>query len=96
MLGTLRTRWSVEVPLIVLHRSRDRVLCIFTTGQAWQFKPYKYQEPKELFKRIPGIYFRLTSEQVHPGVKDWNVREFKVCLAALVVEHGSTALTSMS
>lgn len=27
----------------------DRVVCIFTTGQEWQFKAYKWKQPKELF-----------------------------------------------
>lgn len=30
--------------------SRDRVLCVLTTGQAWQFKPYKWQDAKILFR----------------------------------------------
>jgi parafibromin len=28
----------------------DRVICVVTTGQAWQFKPYKWQDPKVLFR----------------------------------------------
>lgn len=24
-------------------------MCVMTTGQEWQFKPYKWTEPKELF-----------------------------------------------
>ena len=27
----------------------DRVVCVLTTGQAWQFKPYKWNDPKILF-----------------------------------------------
>lgn len=27
----------------------DRVVCVMTTGQEWQFRPYKWSEPKELF-----------------------------------------------
>lgn len=27
----------------------DRVVCVMTTGQAWQFKPYKWNDPKVLF-----------------------------------------------
>ena len=27
----------------------DRVVCVMTTGQAWQFRPYKWQDPKALF-----------------------------------------------
>lgn len=28
----------------------NRVVAVFTTGQAWQFKTYKWAEPRELFK----------------------------------------------
>lgn len=31
-------------------KPRDRVLCVLTTGQAWQFKPYKWQDPRTLFR----------------------------------------------
>jgi len=27
----------------------DRVVCVMTTGQAWQFRPYKWNEPRQLF-----------------------------------------------
>ena len=26
-----------------------RVVCVMTTGQAWQFRPYKWIEPGQLF-----------------------------------------------
>ena len=33
-----------------------RVVAIFTTGQTWQFKSYKYPNASELFSHYPGIY----------------------------------------
>lgn len=27
----------------------DRVVCVMTTGQAWQFRPYKWSDPRVLF-----------------------------------------------
>ena len=27
----------------------ERVVCVMTTGQAWQFRPYKWNEPRQLF-----------------------------------------------
>jgi parafibromin len=27
----------------------DRVVCVMTTGQAWQFNKYQWKEPRELF-----------------------------------------------
>ncbi|KAI0085933.1 RNA pol II accessory factor, Cdc73 family-domain-containing protein [Irpex rosettiformis] len=56
----------------------DRVVCVMTTGQAWQFKPYKWNDPKVLFHHVKGIYLSLTSEPPNPKIKDWNVTELKI------------------
>ncbi|KAJ9620558.1 accessory factor associated with RNA polymerase II [Taxawa tesnikishii (nom. ined.)] len=34
----------------------SRVVAVFTTGQAWQFKGYKWQQPAELFNHALGVY----------------------------------------
>lgn len=31
----------------------DRVVCVMTTGQEWQFRPYKWSDPKQLFHHGP-------------------------------------------
>lgn len=41
----------------------SRVVAIFTTGQTWQFKTYKYSNPIELFSHYPGIYVGWSSEE---------------------------------
>ncbi|PVG02189.1 CDC73-domain-containing protein [Serendipita vermifera] len=56
----------------------DRVICVLTTGQAWQFKPYKWSEPRELFHRVKGFYVSWSNEAPNPRVKDWNVTELKI------------------
>ncbi|KAK8849549.1 hypothetical protein IAR55_004884 [Kwoniella newhampshirensis] len=56
----------------------DRVICVVTTGQAWQFKPYKWQDPRVLFRNVKGIYFQWNNEPVNPVVKDWNVTEMRI------------------
>ncbi|KAG8967273.1 accessory factor associated with RNA polymerase II [Tulasnella sp. 425] len=56
----------------------DRVVCVMTTGQEWQFKPYKWTEPKQLFHNVKGIYFSWMSDPPNPRIKDWNVSELKV------------------
>lgn len=40
--------------------NRDRVVCVMTTGQAWQFRPYKWPEPKQLFHH--GAYLKQLNE----------------------------------
>ncbi|KAH8924092.1 CDC73-domain-containing protein [Atractiella rhizophila] len=56
----------------------DRVVCVMTTGQEWQFRPYKWSEPKELFHHVKGVYVRWTSDPPNPKVLGWNVTELKI------------------
>jgi len=41
----------------------SRVVAIFTTGQTWQFKSYKYNNPAELFSHYPGIFVGWSNEE---------------------------------
>jgi len=45
------------------------VLCVFTTGQAWQFKPYKWTEPKDLFRNgeFRLLFKAIRSSEMHLG-----------------------------
>lgn len=52
----------------------DRVVAVFTTGQAWQFKSYKWNTPTELFKHVQGVYVGWRGEPVPQGVRDWGHR----------------------
>ncbi|KZT74079.1 CDC73-domain-containing protein [Daedalea quercina L-15889] len=56
----------------------DRVVCVMTTGQAWQFKPYKWNEPKTLFHHVKGFYVAWANDPPNPKIKDWNVTELKI------------------
>lgn len=56
----------------------SRVAAIFTTGQMWQFKQYKEQDPKKLFQKFLGIYVRYHNEKRQDNIGLWHVREFVV------------------
>jgi len=56
----------------------DRVVCVLTTGQVWQFRPYKWSEPRVLFHHVKGIYVAWANDPPNPKVKDWNVTELKI------------------
>lgn len=51
----------------------DRVIAIFTTGQAWQFSKYKYSKPEMLFQKYPGFYVSYQGDIVPKQIHDWNV-----------------------
>ncbi|KAL9714639.1 accessory factor associated with RNA polymerase II [Leucoagaricus gongylophorus] len=56
----------------------DRVVCVMTTGQAWQFRPYKWSEPRQLFHHVKGVYVTWSNDPPNPKIKDWNVTELKI------------------
>ncbi|KAL0947747.1 hypothetical protein HGRIS_013827 [Hohenbuehelia grisea] len=56
----------------------DRVVCVMTTGQAWQFRPYKWSDPRQLFHHVKGIYVSWSNDPPNTKIKDWNVTELKI------------------
>lgn len=58
----------------------QRLVAVFTTGQTWQFKTYKWSSPPELFKHATGIYVGWRGEDTPREVKGWGrgVRSFAV------------------
>jgi parafibromin len=54
-----------------------RLVAVFTTGQAWQFKAYRWSSAAELFARVLGIYVGWNGESVPDTVKGWG-RSVKV------------------
>jgi parafibromin len=54
-----------------------RLVAVFTTGQSWQFKAYRWSSAPELFARVLGIYVGWNGESVPETVKGWG-RSVKV------------------
>jgi len=48
-----------------------RVVAVFTTGQVWQFKSYRWTNPTELFGHALGIYVGWEGEALPETVKGW-------------------------
>jgi parafibromin len=49
----------------------NRVVAVFTTGQTWQFKSYKWTNPAELFSHALGVYVGWSGEVIPETVKGW-------------------------
>ncbi|KAG1805801.1 RNA polymerase II-associated protein [Suillus subaureus] len=56
----------------------ERVVCVMTTGQAWQFRPYRWSEPRALFHHVKGVYVSWANDPPNTKIKDWNVTELKI------------------
>jgi parafibromin len=48
-----------------------RVVAVFTTGQEWQFKSYKWSTAHELFARTLGVFLGYNGDSVPENVKKW-------------------------
>ncbi|PHH90775.1 hypothetical protein CDD83_2704 [Cordyceps sp. RAO-2017] len=52
----------------------NRVVAVFTTGQTWQFKNYRWSSPHELFKHALGVYVGWRGDQAPDSVRGWGHR----------------------
>ncbi|KAG7698717.1 hypothetical protein KL930_001495 [Ogataea haglerorum] len=52
----------------------DRVVAVFTTGQEWQFKNYKYNQPSLLFQKVKGFYLYYNGDPIPDKIQQWNVQ----------------------
>ncbi|CAM1511630.1 Fc.00g091430.m01.CDS01 [Cosmosporella sp. VM-42] len=52
----------------------NRIVAVFTTGQTWQFKNYKWSNPNDLFKHTLGVYVGWRGDQTPDNVRDWGHR----------------------
>ncbi|TLD26970.1 hypothetical protein PspLS_04737 [Pyricularia sp. CBS 133598] len=52
----------------------NRVVAVFTTGQTWQFKNYKWPQPQELFRHVLGIYVGWRGSPPPETVRSWGHR----------------------
>ncbi|OOF99685.1 hypothetical protein ASPCADRAFT_203454 [Aspergillus carbonarius ITEM 5010] len=49
----------------------QRLVAVFTTGQTWQFKSYKWSSPPELFKHATGVHVGWRGDDVPREVRSW-------------------------
>ncbi|OTB08275.1 hypothetical protein M426DRAFT_317389 [Hypoxylon sp. CI-4A] len=56
----------------------NRVVAVFTTGQSWQFKNYKWSNPNELFRHVLGVYVGWRNEKPPESVLNWGHRVLSV------------------
>lgn len=52
----------------------NRVVAVFTTGQTWQFKNYKWSNPNELFKHTLGVHVGWRGDGLPDTVSSWGHR----------------------
>ncbi|KAH7890141.1 RNA polymerase II accessory factor [Phlebopus sp. FC_14] len=56
----------------------ERVIGVMTAGQAWQFRPYQWSQPRTLFHHVKGIFVTWAHDPPNAKIKDWNVTALKI------------------
>jgi parafibromin len=74
--------WCASLPLLPVPltcgRRRDRVVAVFSNGQPWQFRGWKWAEPADLFANVVGLYAHWDDEKLPDSIRSWNVRRLPV------------------
>ncbi len=70
-ISSQKSKKTRHLPFYAL---RHRVVAVFTSGQAWQFKGWKYTNPTDLFANARGFYVKYDDEKVPDSVKSWDVK----------------------
>lgn len=71
----------VDNPALIAPEDWDRVVAVFVSGQAWQFKGWKWSNPVDLFRNVLGIYLTFDERPIDPNVMTWNCKILKVSKA---------------
>jgi parafibromin len=58
----------------------NRVVAVFTTGQAWQFKNYRWSNPTDLFKHVMGLYIGWRGDATPDAVRGYGHRVMTVAV----------------
>ena len=58
----------------------NRVVAVFVTGQAWQFKgwPEGYSDPVKLFQKVSGVHLTWDDRPMNTTVSSWNCKILKI------------------
>ena len=52
----------------------DRVVAVFVSGAAWQFREWKWGNPVDALRNACGFFLKYDSDDIPQNVKKWNVR----------------------
>lgn len=61
----------VDTPELFKPEYWNQVVAVFTTGQVWQFKNYRWQQPTDLFRNTLGVYVGWRGDALPDTVKGW-------------------------
>ena len=62
----------------ICDNSNNVVVAVFVTGQAWQFKGWKWDNPTYLFQNVLGVHICFNDTAPHANIAKWNCKVLKI------------------
>jgi len=68
----------IDNPVKLADEDWKAVVAVFATGQAWQFKGWKWSEPRQLFANVLGVHLCLDDTAISENILQWNCKVLKI------------------
>jgi parafibromin len=76
--GSVKMYKLMDNPATLSSDDWERVVAVFVSGMAWQFKGWKWPNPVDLFKNVMGVYLTFDDRNVDKNVTSWACKTLKV------------------
>ena len=68
----------IDNPVKLADADWNSVVAVFATGQLWQFKGWKWSDPRQLFANVLGVHLCMDDTAVDENVLQWNCKVLKI------------------
>ena len=68
----------IDNPMKLADEDWNSVVAVFATGQLWQFKGWKWSDPRQLFSNVLGVHLSLDDIAVDENILQWNCKVLKI------------------
>ena len=68
----------IDNPVKLADEDWKAVVAVFATGQAWQFKGWKWSEPRQLFANVLGVHLCMDDTAISENILQWNCKVLKI------------------
>ena len=68
----------IDNPVKLANDDWNSVVAVFATGHTWQFKDWKWAEPRQLFSNVLGVHLCMDDTAISENILQWNCKVLKV------------------
>ena len=68
----------IDNPTKLADEEWKSVVAVFATGQAWQFKGWKWAEPRQLFANVLGVHICVDDTAISENILQWSCKVLQI------------------